>query len=52
MTVFVLVFSIHILVCCFIAIGHLESHDYDINKNWIDRLGLAEGDEEVKNGIS
>jgi len=37
-TVFVLVFSIHILVCCFIAIGYIESHD--VNKSWLERLNL------------
>ncbi len=34
-------FFINMLVCCFKAIGQLESHDYDIIKNWIDRLELA-----------
>ena len=37
-TIFVLVFSIHILVCQWIAIGHLQSND-GVNVNWIERMG-------------
>lgn len=45
-TVFVLVFSIHILVCFFIAIGHTDAN-YDVNINWIERLGFNLEDDYV-----
>lgn len=46
-TVFVLVFSIHILVCMWVSIGHLDSFD-GVNVNWIERFDYhVPSDDEV-----
>lgn len=38
-TIFILVFCLHILVCCFIAIGHV-AESQSIQASWLVRLGL------------
>lgn len=38
-TIFILIFCLHALVCCFIAIGHMEPTD-NTNESWIFRMAL------------
>lgn len=45
-TVFILIFCLHLLVCCFIAIGHIDSHE-SIDKSWIIRHGLMDKDHDI-----
>lgn len=45
-TVFILIFCLHLLVCCFIAIGHINSKEsYD--KSWIVKHGLFDEDHDI-----
>lgn len=45
-TVFVLIFCLHLLVCCFIAIGHINSQE-SIDKSWIVKHGLMDEDHDI-----
>jgi hypothetical protein len=45
-TVFILIFCLHLLVCCFIAIGHISSQE-SIDKSWIVKHGLMDEDHDI-----
>lgn len=47
-TVFNLIFCVHLLVCCFIAIGHIDSQE-SIDKSWIIKHGLMDKDHDIYN---
>ncbi len=47
-TVFILIFCLHLLVCCFIAIGHIHSQE-SIDKSWIVKHGLMDEDHDIYN---